>query len=459
VIQSEHLIPVFKATPVPGLLVLADAPRFTIAAVNTAYLEATGLDEAGLLGKGIFEAFPENDHDLQSKLEASLRLALQTGKPHQMDVLRYDLPQNGAGEPRERYWKPENIPVVVDRQVVCIINTVKDVTAETLIETELEENARAMTEKFEGLIQAIDGIFWEADAQTLEYTYVSPQVGRILGYTHEQWKDEPGFWEKHIYPADRDTTVSFSRRMIQALEDHRFEYRMIAADGRIVWLHDIVSVIAVEGRPAMLKGLMIDITKTKRAEEFLDAAEKRYGLLFHTSPLAKWIYDLDTFRILDVNETAVLHYGYSREEFLGMSINQIRCSEDAPGLFEAVYYANRHAQMFSKGVHRHVKKNGDIIHVELQKNIIDFNGTRAALILSNDITDRVKSIAAIEEQNQKLNAIAFTQSHRVRVPLARMMEIIGTLKDRDNHPEELTELAGSLLESARELDSMMRLQG
>ena len=88
VFQNEYLVALFKATPLPSLLLLADAPRFTIAAVNAAYLEVTGLKEADLLGKGVFEAFPENDNGLQSKLGASLRSVLETGRPHQMAVQR-----------------------------------------------------------------------------------------------------------------------------------------------------------------------------------------------------------------------------------------------------------------------------------------------------------------------------------------------------------------------------------
>ena len=287
----------------------------------------------------------------------------------------------------ERYWSPENISVLVGQQVVCIINSVRDITAETRMKKALQDTCAELTEKFEELVQTVDGILWEADAQSFKVTYISPQIERILGFTPERWVKEPGFWQKQIHSDDRERTVSFCQRMVQAGGNFRSEYRMVAADGSIVWFNDIVSVISIDNSPRFLKGLMVDITAAKQAEEMLKASEKRYELLFHTSPLAKLIYDLDTFQILDVNQTAVLHYGYSRDEFLAMSINKLRCSEDAPGYFEAVYYANKHAQMVSRGVHRHVKKNGDVIHVELQKNIIHFQGTRAALILSRDVTD------------------------------------------------------------------------
>ena len=454
--QNEYLINVFKATPLPGLLLLADAPRFTIVAANVAYLEVTGLAECYLLRKGIFEAFPENENGLQGKLRASLYTALETGKAHQMAVQRYDLPRQEGGETEARYWSPENTPVLVDQQAVFLIHTVEDVSTEVRLEAELRERGRRVPEKFEDLVQTVDGIFWEADAQTFEVTYISPQIERILGFSTESWKGNPGFWHRQIHPDDRERTFTFCRQMIKAAADFRAEYRMIASDGSIVWFQDIVSVISVDNRPRFLKGLMVDITAGKRAEEVIKASEKRYQLLFNTSPLAKWVYDLDSFRILDVNETAVLRYGYSREEFLEMSINGLNCSEDSPGLFEAVFYANKHAQMFSRGVHRHVKKSGEIIHVELQKNIIDFNGSKAALILSTDITDRVMSITAIEEQNQKLSEIAFLQSHVAREPLARIMGIINLIEETDRHSEEFTELLDYLSKSGQELDQILK---
>ena len=455
-INNEYLYKIFKATPLPGLLLLADAPRFTIAEVNLAYLSVTGIKEEDLIGKGIFEAFPDNSNGVVENLSYSLHDVIHTGKPHKMAVQRYDLPVSGTDEYEARYWNSENIPVLDDQQPVYIIHTVQDITAEVRTQEELKHKASIVKEKFENLVQSIDGIFWEADAQTIAFTYISPQVEHILGYTPEKWMDEPEFWQKHVFPEDLDEAINFCRAMTLAGEDHRFEYRMMKANGEIIWLEDIVSVITVNGKPGLLRGLMVDITQKKQAEQILKASEKKYELLFQTSPLSKWIYDIDTYQILDVNETAVSHYGYSREEFLKMTINDISCSGDKPGLFEAVHFAEKYAQMFSRGVHRHEKKNGDILHVEIQKNIIDFNGSMAALILSNDISDRVQSIMALEEQNQKLKDIAFMQSHIVRAPLARMMEIVNLFEEVEKPSPEFGELMKYFVASGKELDNILR---
>ena len=456
VISNEHLSKVFKLTSLPSLVLLPDAPRFTIAEVNFAYLEITGIKESDLIGKGIFEVFPDDSDGIVENLGHSLDHVIHTGKSHKMPVQKYHLPVPGTDVYVARYWKAENIPVLDECQTVYIIHTVQDITAEVRTQMELKENAYIVKEKFESLVNTIDGILWEADAQTIAFTYISPQVEHILGYSPKTWMGEPDFWQKHVVDEDRDEVINFCQSRTLAGEDHRFEYRMTKADGGIIWLEDIVSVITVDAKPVLLRGLMVDITQKKLAEEILKASEKKYELLFQTSPLPKWIYDIESNQILDVNETAVLLYGYSREEFLKMSINDISCSEDEPGLFETVHFAEEHVRMFSKGVQRHKKKNGDIIQVEIQKNIIDFNGSKAALILSNDITDRVHSIIALEEQNQKLKDIAFMQSHIVRAPLARMMEIITLFEDVEKHSPEFEELRKYFIASGKELDKVLK---
>ncbi|MFQ5983312.1 MAG: PAS domain-containing protein, partial [Woeseiaceae bacterium] len=106
-----------------------------------------------------------------------------------------------------------------------------------------EERYRTLFEENEALVNSIDGIVWSADARTFQFTFVSKQAERILGYSLEEWLLEPDFWPKHIHPEDRDQAVAYCLEATAKMEDHDFEYRMIAADGREVWIRDIVSVV------------------------------------------------------------------------------------------------------------------------------------------------------------------------------------------------------------------------
>jgi PAS domain S-box-containing protein len=137
-----------------------------------------------------------------------------------------------------------------------------------LAERRRAEAALARSEQmFKNLVQSINAVVWEADATTFQFSFVSEQAEKLLGYSTADWLARPAFWSDHIHRDDRDAAVSYCVRCTQALEHHEFEYRMLAADGRIVWLRDIVTVEAREGQPQTLRGVMVDITVRKQAEE------------------------------------------------------------------------------------------------------------------------------------------------------------------------------------------------
>jgi PAS domain S-box-containing protein len=144
------------------------------------------------------------------------------------------------------------------------------------LETELADERRRGAEverRYRGLVDRLDAIFWEADADTFEFTYVSPRAESITGYPMERWMGEPGFWVKILHPEDRDWVVRCCAEATAAGRDNDFEYRMVAADGRVLWLRDLVYVERDDqGRPRMLRGVMLDITAHKQVEEALRAS-------------------------------------------------------------------------------------------------------------------------------------------------------------------------------------------
>lgn len=155
---------------------------------------------------------------------------------------------------------------------VCtrLYGTAQDITEKKKIESALIESRNRQ----QTLIQSVEGIVWEADALTFEFSYVSNQVKSVLGYTPEEWLRDPDFWSKHIYSEDREQAVSFCVMQTKEARNHTFDYRMIKADGSIVWIKDMVSVITENGKPKWLRGIMVDVTDAKLLEE-LDALEKR----------------------------------------------------------------------------------------------------------------------------------------------------------------------------------------
>jgi PAS domain S-box-containing protein len=145
----------------------------------------------------------------------------------------------------------------------------------------------------------------------------------------------------------------------------------------------------------------------RRVEEALRDSEERYRLLFESNPQPMWVYDLETLAFLAVNEAAVLRYGYSREDFLAMTIKDIRPPEDLP----ALYQAKPQSANSWTGSAKHLKRDGTLIEVEISSHALVFDDRQAKLILANDITERVRLEAALlvsEEQlrqSQKLEAV------------------------------------------------------
>ena len=203
------------------------------------------------------------------------------------------------------------------------------------------------------------------------------------------------------------------------------------------------------------KSIIYNIERKKTLLQ-LETSEKRYNDLFHLSPQPMWVYDVETLRFLDVNLAAEKHYGYSLQEFLGMTIKDIRPEEDIPELIKRVEFINENPGTHSLGTFRHKKKSGEVIFVEIQSNTMPFQNTTARIILAIDVTERLIYVEAVEKQNVKLKEIAWIQSHVVRAPLARMMSLIDVIKNYGGENLENENLLSYLLESAEELDTIIK---
>src|ERR1051326_2996473 len=126
--------------------------------------------------------------------------------------------------------------------------------------------SRMMTELQNELLEGLDAIVWEADPVSLQFTYVSRGAERLLGYSLDHWLERPAFWGDLLHPDDRDQAVAFCRAAVADCKDHEFEYRMIASDGRVLWIRDIVSVICNGHGATGLRGVMLDVSDRKQAE-------------------------------------------------------------------------------------------------------------------------------------------------------------------------------------------------
>ncbi|WP_175443063.1 bifunctional diguanylate cyclase/phosphodiesterase [Halofilum ochraceum] len=168
---------------------------------------------------------------------------------------------------RIRHFLDREVPVRDDDGQTCEwIGGGQDITDRV----EAADTIRQERERYRTLVESTSAILWRGDPADFRFTYVSPEAETILGYPVERWLREPTFWLEHIHPDDRDWAPRYCARATEELRQHSFDYRMIAADGRTVWLRDVVNVLTEDGRPVSLVGVMVDITSTKETEQALE---------------------------------------------------------------------------------------------------------------------------------------------------------------------------------------------
>jgi len=200
----------------------------------------------------------------------------------------------------------------------------------------------------------------------------------------------------------------------------------------------------------LYKSIIYNIERNKNLVQ-LKESEHRYSDLFQLSPQPMFVYNKENLFILDVNKAAINHYGYSKEEFLQLTIENITSIE----CINELKIKTEDDTIKNQVLCKHKKKNGEIITVDVRSNEINFKNQKAIVILANDITENLKHIEAVEFQNQVLKEIAWTQSHVVRSPLARLMGLVEILSNENNSESEKKEMLGYLSKSAQELDGII----
>ncbi len=139
----------------------------------------------------------------------------------------------------------------------------------------------------------------------------------------------------------------------------------------------------------LAKSFNVMAESIQHAQKALKESEERYRYMFAKNPQPMWIYDLETLKYLEVNEAAISHYGYTKEEFLAMTLKDIRPPEDIPALMNDIELTKK--KYNSAGEWRHVKKNGEIIFVEINSHSVTFNDRPARHVLIKDITERKRA--------------------------------------------------------------------
>ena len=205
---------------------------------------------------------------------------------------------------------------------------------------------------------------------------------------------------------------------------------------------------------SLYKSIIYSCERKKATRDLLES-EKRYSNLFHLSPLPMWVTDLNTLEFLDVNAATLKHYGYTRDQFLSMTLKDIRPTDEVPAMTMLVAEGKKNHDKSASRLVVHKKSNGDLMNVELQIAPILYKAKAARIVTATDITERLSYIKAIEDQNNRLKEISWIQSHIIRAPLSRIMGLIPLINETesDSDKEQMLEY---LMLSANELDEVIK---
>ncbi|MEK7763294.1 MAG: PAS domain S-box protein [Nitrospirota bacterium] len=244
---------------IPHMIFVKDAQDLRFVRFNRAGEELLGFSRDELLGK--------NDYDFFPKAQADCFIAKDR------EVLAGGVLINIQEEPIEtkmlgqRTLHTKKIPIVdAQGHPRYLLGISEDITEQKQAENALRQSQ----ENYAKLVDTVEGIVWEADAKTFQFSFVSQHAQRLLGYPSEQWVADPTFWKEHIHPDDQAWAVDFCLSATREKRPHEFEYRMIAADGHIVWVRDLVTVeLGLDGEVLKLRGIMVDITVRKQQELLL----------------------------------------------------------------------------------------------------------------------------------------------------------------------------------------------
>jgi len=256
---------------------------------------------------------------------------------------------------------------------------------------------------FPEVLSSIKDAIWSFNLIDYKFSYLNHRLADIYEIPISDIKNKPSFWLDFIHPDDYKIVLAETKRAYRGRQSE-IEYRILV-NNKIKWVLDKRTVVINEqGKRTAITGILSDITDKKTAEIKLTESEITFRYLFINNPNPLWIYDTKSLEFLAVNYAAIAKYGYTKEEFLSMTIADIRPKEDIDDLITSVKKIKSKFLNSSK-VWRHLKKNKEVIYVNISGHGIKYQGRDAEIVMSHDVTEQEKSKQKIIVAKENLDAL------------------------------------------------------
>lgn len=322
--------------------------------------------------------------------------------------------------------------------------------------SQAEDALRQNKGRYRRLVESVDLVGWEMDLDAWRFTYVSPKAEAVFGYPQEAWY-AADFWPGCLHPEDRVWVSEHCSTLTEQGLDHDIEYRMVSADGHVVWVRDIVTVHSDSGGPCLRSGYLIDISAQKNIEDALVGSELRFRDFAEAA--TDWFWEMDeNLRFSYFSERFEDATGVQPEALLGKSRRELLAGNDLViGGFTTEEDWKRHIEdleahrPFQDFRHPRPNPDGGLYHLTISgKPVFDdhgvfigYRGTGA------NITEQVRNELALRESEAQLrlqgeraeeasrakSEFLANMSHEIRTPLNAILgfsdsmrqEILGPL--------------------------------
>lgn len=358
---------------------------FVFRAANQAFTALTGLKN--VVGRKITAVFPGIKESIPEIFKVFGKAGVQR-----------------CSERFETYFRPLDawLSITVSSngngRVLAIVD---NITTRKLAEKNLQE----CEDRWRSALENAGHGVWQLNFKSGR-VYFSAGYKKILDYSPAEMIDTVEAWKSRVHPDDLERVLAVFRRHTGGLEPHfSTEYRIRGKDGRYRWVLARGGFVSRDemGEPVEYIGTLSDISERKKIEEALKESEQRFRLLFENVNDAIFLLELDAdnnpVRFREVNDVACRQLGYSRDELLALSLNDIAPLADLEERGISFSLLKSQETVTFETVHR--KKDGNTLFVEISAHYITMNGVVYVLAVARDLTERRRAEAAIEKVNQR----------------------------------------------------------
>jgi PAS domain S-box-containing protein len=281
-------------------------------------------------------------------------------------------------------------------KAVRIVGSMQDITSLRNSQHSLEQSEQ----HYRKIVETAHEGIWQIDDKGFT-TFVNIALTSMLGFSKDEMlgKSVLDFvFEEDIPAAIEKMKAHLNGNKLQ------FEFKLKQKNGKAIWILAKGAPVFENGLYKGSIGMISDISTTKEFTKILQESEQNYKLLFKENPMPVWVFSLKDYSFLAVNKAALKHYGYTREEFLKMKITEIRPESEVEKFVK--FNRNENLSIRNAGTWKHVKKNGEIIDVEIFTQRIIYDGVDAHLVLINDVTQKLIQEEELQQSYREIRSLA-----------------------------------------------------